>query len=80
MDYFALVEEVVRQLLEDEPKSNKQKAAEYWAGRKERDARRKEMWPGNSKDQRLKDIKSHFAPGGAHEKGECGPVCTYGDF
>ena len=22
---------------------------------------------------------AHFAPGGPHERGSCGPVCTFGD-
>lgn len=22
----------------------------------------------------------HFAPGGPHDRGDCGPVCTYGDW
>jgi hypothetical protein len=25
-------------------------------------------------------IKSHFAIGGAHDCGACGPVCTFGDW
>lgn len=25
-------------------------------------------------------IKSHFAPGGPHAMGLCGPVCTFGDW
>ena len=28
---------------------------------------------------RLRDIRDHFRPGGPHECGECGPVCTFGD-
>lgn len=23
---------------------------------------------------------AHFAPGGPHARGECGPVCTFGDW
>lgn len=25
-------------------------------------------------------IREHFAPGGRHDRGECGPVCTFGDW
>jgi hypothetical protein len=24
-------------------------------------------------------LDDHFAPGGPHARGECGPVCTFGD-
>lgn len=24
--------------------------------------------------------KAHFAPGGPHSQGKCGPVCTFGDW
>lgn len=23
---------------------------------------------------------AHFAPGGPHERGDCGPVCTFGEW
>ena len=26
------------------------------------------------------DVLAHFAPGGPHERGACGPVCTFGDW
>jgi hypothetical protein len=25
-------------------------------------------------------IRDHFAPGGPHSRGTCGPVCTFGDW
>ena len=27
----------------------------------------------------LAGIEAHFAPSGPHARGECGPVCTFGD-
>jgi len=30
--------------------------------------------------QRSAAIKAHFAPGGKHDRGECGPVCTAFDW
>ncbi|ASR39870.1 hypothetical protein BAY61_31790 (plasmid) [Prauserella marina] len=30
--------------------------------------------------QRTRDIRAHFGPHGPHARGECGPVCTYGDW
>ncbi len=30
--------------------------------------------------QRERAIKAHFAPGGPHERGDCGPVCTAFDW
>ncbi len=27
-----------------------------------------------------REIDSHFASGGPHARGECGPVCTFGDW
>ncbi|MER7487964.1 hypothetical protein ABTY20_19060 [Streptomyces sp. NPDC126497] len=26
------------------------------------------------------EVSNHFAPGGPHERGVCGPVCTFGDW
>lgn len=26
------------------------------------------------------EISQHFAPGGPHASGSCGPVCTFGDY
>jgi hypothetical protein len=26
------------------------------------------------------EVSNHFAPGGPHERGACGPVCTFGDW
>lgn len=26
------------------------------------------------------EVSRHFAPGGPHERGVCGPVCTFGDY
>jgi len=26
------------------------------------------------------DLAAHFAPGGPHAAGKCGPVCTFGDW
>ncbi|WP_329616443.1 hypothetical protein OG244_28355 [Streptomyces brevispora] len=31
-------------------------------------------------DQRRDSINAHFAPGSPHACGECGPVCTFGDW
>ncbi len=30
--------------------------------------------------QRTAEIAAHFAPGGPHARGECGPVCTTFDW
>jgi hypothetical protein len=30
--------------------------------------------------QRIREIDSHFAPGGRHARDACGPVCTFGDW
>ncbi len=30
--------------------------------------------------QRCAEIRAHFAPGGAHSRRTCGPVCTFGDW
>lgn len=27
-----------------------------------------------------REINAHFAPGGPHSRGTCGPVCTFGDW
>ena len=29
---------------------------------------------------RKRSISAHFAPGGPHARGACGPVCTFGDW
>ncbi|MFE9855547.1 hypothetical protein [Streptomyces sp. NPDC005780] len=31
-------------------------------------------------EQRRDSINAHFAPGSSHARGECGPVCTFGDW
>lgn len=31
-------------------------------------------------DARAEDIRQHFAPNGAHERGDCAPVCTAFDY
>lgn len=31
-------------------------------------------------DQRRDNINAHFAPGSPHARGDCGPVCTFGDW
>ncbi len=31
-------------------------------------------------DQRAAEITAHFAPGGPHSQGACGPVCTFGQW
>lgn len=31
-------------------------------------------------DERRDSINAHFAPGSPHARGECGPVCTFGDW
>jgi hypothetical protein len=41
--------------------------------------------PRTSHRQRNEDIdrlarEAHFAPGGPHARGTCGPVCTFGDW
>lgn len=28
----------------------------------------------------IASIAAHFAPGGPHATGKCGPVCTFGDY
>lgn len=45
------------------------RAAQYDYGRKAREERRT-----------LAGIAAHFAPGGPHARGLCGPVCTFGDW
>jgi hypothetical protein len=30
--------------------------------------------------QQRREIAAHFAPGGRHATGACGPVCTFGDW
>ena len=43
-------------------------------------------WNGRSERERTggyptdREISSHFAPYGPHERGLCGPVCTFGDW
>lgn len=32
------------------------------------------------KEQRSRAVKAHFAPGGPHERGDCGLVCTAFDW
>lgn len=34
----------------------------------------------NDDAQRTREINGHFAPGGAHNTGKCGAVCTFGDW
>lgn len=31
-------------------------------------------------EQRRRHMAAHFAPGGPHARGECGPVCTAFDY
>ena len=45
------------------------RAAQYDYGRKARE-----------EAKTLAAIKNHFAPGSAHSRGLCGPVCTFGDW
>lgn len=40
-------------------------------------ARERERTGGYPTDR---EIGSHFAPGGPHDRGACGPVCTFGDW
>jgi len=40
-----------------------------WADKKRRD-----------EEQERRAHAEHFAPGGKHARGECGPVCTFGDW
>ncbi|MEV5944525.1 hypothetical protein [Streptomyces sp. NPDC051994] len=41
-------------------------------------------WQGdkNRRDQEQRDAehRAHFAPGGPHQRGTCGPVCTFGEW
>lgn len=41
---------------------------EYYARQAQRDA------------QREAAVQAHFAPGGPHAQGLCGPVCTFGEW
>jgi len=41
-----------------------------WAGSKRR----------RDEEMERRSIAAHFAPGGRHARGECGPVCTFGDW
>ena len=81
-EYTELVEGLTTVLLE-EPAGG---ASAYWAARRERDAKRKAAGfpaPATKKEQearRNSDIDAHFARGGPHDKGECGPVCTAFDW
>lgn len=34
----------------------------------------------NEDERRTLGVRSHFAPGGGHSRGCCGPVCTFGDY
>lgn len=40
-----------------------------WADKRRRD-----------EHERQEAVRAHFAPGGPHSRGECGAVCTYGDW
>jgi hypothetical protein len=31
-------------------------------------------------EQDRRSIAAHFAPGGPHARGDCGPVCTFADW
>lgn len=85
MDYDELVEGITDALLEATPES-KAAAAAYWAGRKERAAKRKAdgfpapMTRKQQDERRSREIDAHFARGGPHDRGECGPVCTAFDW
>jgi hypothetical protein len=44
-------------------------------------------WRGWTRERELtggyptsREIDAHFAPGGPHTRGDCGPVCTFGDW
>jgi hypothetical protein len=40
-------------------------------------------WRSNRREadaMRCAAIRAHFAPGGPHSRGACGPVCTFGDW
>ena len=82
MDYTELVETLTNELLE-EPVGG---ASAYWAARRARDKERKAAGfpaPLTRKQQderRSRDIDAHFARGGPHDRGECGPVCTKFDW
>jgi len=82
MEYKALVEELTTALLE-EPAGG---ASAYWAARRARDKERKAAGfpaPLTRKQQderRSREIDVHFAKGGPHDRGECGPVCTAFDW
>jgi hypothetical protein len=43
--------------------------AQPWRAKAERDA-----------EQTRRSHREHFAPGGPHDRGTCGPVCTFGDW
>lgn len=36
--------------------------------------------PSLDDERRDSSIDAHFAPGSPHARGECGPVCTFGDW
>jgi hypothetical protein len=31
-------------------------------------------------EMRRRELKQHFAQGGPHDRGDCRPVCTFGDW
>lgn len=45
--------------------------------------RREQPWRGlraRQEQSRARALEAHFAPGGPHARGDCGPVCTCGDW
>ena len=43
----------------------------------------RQPWRDRAVQQAAQDRESHrahFAPGGPHARGDCGPVCTFGDW
>ena len=81
-EYTELVEELTTALLE-EPAGG---ASAYWAARKAREKERKaagfapRLTKAQQEARRNSEIDAHFARGGPHDRGECGPVCTAFDW
>ncbi|RBM05656.1 hypothetical protein [Streptomyces sp. PT12] len=53
----------------DELKAGAEPVRQEWRGQAARD-----------EEMRRRSHEAHFAPGGPHATGQCGPVCTFGDW
>lgn len=56
----------------DELKAGAEPVRWSWRGDRERQER--------DEAQRRRSHEAHFAPNSPHARGQCGPVCTFGDW